>query len=200
MPAISVLLLLALLAPTAGAAPALRLACADGAACDADRTADGACTFALCRVPCGQPACRAAYAPCLDPPADTVRVLVPLGRGERPRRRVTRVGRTRVVLRCQPPGDAGAPPLASGCRTEMDAAACAAHGGDYEAAGLLPTPSCRCRMDDAGTPCRHAGDCQGLCLAPLDDPADARCSVHLIEFGCWVVRDAEGVSRRLCID
>jgi hypothetical protein len=192
---------LLLAAASAGARP-LRVVCADGEACDADLSCDGSCTYSFCEAACPAPPCAPAFRPCDGHPAEARRVTVPLRRGGRKAaRRAVRVGRSRFVLRCTPsPFEVCKPALATGCRFDLPETECAAHEGDFEARGLLGLPACHCRTRDAGRPCARDTQCQGMCVAPLDEPGRAACTAHLVEFGCFVVLDARGEPAALCVD
>jgi len=153
-------------APDHARARRVQVACADGdPTCDQDRACDGVCHLVL--------------------GAHGTPVAVPLHRrGAAPGRRVRRVDRHLVVVRCLLPTTPCKPPLTSGCRDDLAARACAAHGGDYDARGLNPTPSCHCHTADAGTPCART----------------FRCGAHVTEFGCFAVLDDHGTRLALCVD
>ncbi len=173
--------LLGMLAPDTHARR-VRVVCTDGdPACDLDRTCDG-----VCRLLVGT--------------RRVIPVAVPLRKRDGgPGRRVRRVGRTHFVVGCLPPRTPCKPPLATTCRTDLDAAACTAAGGDYARRGLNPLPACHCRTRDGGTPCRRDQDCEGQCLSAIGNEHFA-CSAHVVEFGCFLVMDGEGTPRALCID
>jgi hypothetical protein len=200
-------LVLAALVLTSLAEPAdarrLRQVCTDGdRTCDVDAACDGRCTFAFCRVLCLVPPCPDVFGPCDRPDAELL-VDVPLRRGGKaPGRRRVGLGRgLHAALRCVPETDRCKPPLTTGCRSDLPPEECAAHDGEHARRGLAPEPSCHCRTQDAGTPCDRATDCQGLCLAELGGgDGVARCSPHLLEFGCFALRDDEGGTHALCID
>jgi hypothetical protein len=181
----------------------LRQVCTDGdPTCDADATCDQRCTFAFCRVPCLVAPCPDIFTPCDGQPDAPLLAEVPLRRGGKAvgRRRVSLGRGVHAALRCVPSGGRCKPALTTGCRWDLPADECAAHDGEYRRRGLAPGPSCHCRTRDAGTPCERAVDCQGLCLAKLGGDGGARCSAHLVEFGCFALRDDEGETHALCID
>ena len=206
-PTIALAALLALVVVAlAGPADARRIrrACTDGEpGCDVDTACDDRCTFAFCRVLCLVAPCPDIFSPCQRPDADLL-VEVPLRRnGTAPGRRRVSLGRgNHAILRCEPPSRGTCkPPLTTGCRSDLPPEECAAHDGEHARRGLAPEPSCHCRTQDAGTPCDRATDCQGLCLAELGGgDGVARCSPHLVEFGCFALRDDEGGTHALCID
>jgi len=179
--AVLAFLALASVAPDVRAQP-FRVMCTDGdPACDLDRSCDGVCRMVV-------------------PGARNALVIRLRKHRHAAGRRRARVGRHVVVADCLPPAGACKPALTTGCRADMDAGQCAAHDGDFARGGLLPDPSCHCRTADAGMRCTRDGDCQGMCLAPLDADASFRCSAHLTEFGCFAVLDDQGVQHTLCID
>jgi hypothetical protein len=108
--------------------------------------------------------------------------------------------RSRFSAACTDHCGAGKPLLATGCRADMEEPDCEAHAGDYDRRGLSPEPSCHCRTEDGGTPCERAGDCEGMCIAPLDATTGGQCSEHVVEFGCFTLFDDAGTPQRLCAD
>jgi hypothetical protein len=132
--------------------------------------------------------------------SETVSLSIPLrGRAGSPVARAQRLtaiasaGRNRdidhLVLRCLPPVGEPAPPLSTGCTSDLGAAECAAAQGDYGIHGIIPVPSCLCRTQDAGKPCSRDRHCQGLCLAAQRGDKSGTCSAHVAEFGCLLIVD-----------
>jgi hypothetical protein len=180
----------------------VHVACTDGdASCDVDRACDRACTFALCRVPCLVAPCPDVFTSCPPERMDATPVRLALGQGRRARRQVSRLGETRLVLRCRAARNTSCKPaLTTGCRSDLGADACAEHDGDYGVHGLSGQPTCLCRTDDASAPCTRTTDCEGICLAVDLQATSGQCSVHVVEFGCFVRLDDEGRAQGLCVD
>lgn len=104
---------------------------------------------------------------------------------------------------CLPPnpGSDHAPPLSSGCRSDMDLETCTAHDGEFaEQAGLLQRPHCFCRTDDFGRVCTHNRQCQGFCLTNNPAARAGVCAKYVISFGCFLMFLSEGTPSAICVD
>ncbi|MEY4697034.1 MAG: hypothetical protein RIT14_1462 [Pseudomonadota bacterium] len=75
------------------------------------------------------------------------------------------------------------------------AATCAAQGGNWGPAGLLPDPICILPTPDAGAACDRATDCQSFCLAET-----RTCAPTTPFFGCHAILQPDGTEVTLCID
>jgi len=89
-------------------------------------------------------------------------------------------------------------------RAEIDAAACAADGGEIRQEGMLGMYRCVRPYADAGKACRSGADCMGRCLAPdgpmTGEAAEGRCQANDSPFGCYAEIEDGKVSAAICVD
>lgn len=87
----------------------------------------------------------------------------------------------------------------------LDAAACAAQGGEMRALGRLQRVQCVVPFADAGKTCNAKADCSGQCLAigevVAGAPASGVCQRDVSEnFGCRQRIDGGVAQGTICVD
>jgi hypothetical protein len=95
----------------------------------------------------------------------------------------------------------------------QDKASCEALGGRWGRIGLGPREQCNLPAVDAGMTCSDSDECEGMCLADLDEEemdrvsrqgkelrTTGQCAAWRIVVGCLAVVEDGSVSSILCID
>jgi len=88
----------------------------------------------------------------------------------------------------------------------VDAASCAARGGEIRRVGRMQSEQCIILFADAGRSCNDNDQCQGDCRT-ADDPrpeagaaAVGQCSADSSRFGCHTTLKDGKVEHTLCVD
>ena len=85
-----------------------------------------------------------------------------------------------------------------------DASACTAAGGSLERRGRAQTTMCVHPYSDAGESCTDNLQCEGKCIAPVDDGPDGaivgQCQPDDALFGCYAEVVDSKLVRAICVD
>lgn len=119
-----------------------------------------------------------------------------------------------ALIACAPVSDAQSNPAPQpvapdilerpGPALQPNAASCKASGGFLDRRGRAQTAMCVHPYSDAGKACRDNLECEGKCVAPVDDGPDGQivgqCQADDALFGCYAeVVDGKSV-RAICVD
>ena len=80
-------------------------------------------------------------------------------------------------------------PVTDACLSAERRSDCLREGGCWGAHGLTEVSSCLCPTRDAGTECADAQECEGYCIADVDEAAceavtQGVCSEFVTVYGC----------------